>query len=180
MNLRRSLIAVSGALALLALAPSVVLAADPPGDIPDNQAFVTFSSASYSVKVPEGWPRKKSGAATTFADKFNVIRVETAKAAKAPTVASAKTAGVAALKKSVKSFKLVKVSSVTRSAGTAIVTYYRSVSPPNAVTGKSLATDVERYEFWRGGKLAIITVSAPVGSDNVDPWKIVTDSFRWK
>ena len=28
----------------------------PPGDIPDNQAFVTFRGAGYSLKVPEGWP----------------------------------------------------------------------------------------------------------------------------
>jgi hypothetical protein len=24
-----------------------------------------------------------------------------------------------------------------------------------------------------------LTLSAPVGSDNVDPWRTVTDSFRW-
>jgi hypothetical protein len=181
MNTRRSFIALAGAVSLLALAPSAVLAAapNPPGDIPDNQAYVAYKSATFSLKVPEGWARTQSGAATTFADKFNVIRVEIGKAAKAPTVASAQSADVAALKKSVKSFRLVKVSSVKRSAGMAIVISYRSVSAPNAVTGKSIATAVERYAFWKGGKLAVITVAAPVGSDNVDPWMKVTDSFRW-
>jgi hypothetical protein len=182
MNTRRSLLALAGAAALLALAPSSVLAAapNPPGDIPDNQAFVTYTSSAYSLKVPEGWARTQTGAATTFVDKFNAIRVEIAKSAKAPTVASATGADVAALKKTVKSFHLVKVSSVKRTAGTAVVIAYRSVSAPNAVTGKTLTTDVQRYAFWRNGKLGVLTLSAPAGSDNVDPWLKVTDSFAWK
>jgi hypothetical protein len=39
--------------------------------------------------------------------------------------------------------------------------------------------DIERYEFWRNGTQATITLSSPVGSDNVDPWRTVTDSFSW-
>lgn len=34
---------------------------NPPGDIPDTQAFVDYSStAGYGVKVPEGWARTDS------------------------------------------------------------------------------------------------------------------------
>jgi hypothetical protein len=47
------------------------------------------------------------------------------------------------------------------------------------VTGKTITNDVERYELWRAGKLAIVTLQAPHGSDNVDAWKLVTSSFRW-
>jgi hypothetical protein len=25
----------------------------------------------------------------------------------------------------------------------------------------------------------VVTLSAPVGSDNVDPWRIITDSLSW-
>jgi hypothetical protein len=39
--------------------------------------------------------------------------------------------------------------------------------------------DVERYEFWRGDHEVVLTLSAPHGADNVDPWRTVTDSFRW-
>jgi hypothetical protein len=39
---------------------------------------------------------------------------------------------------------------------------------------------VERYEFWRAGHEVVLTLSAPVGSDNVDPWRKVTDSFAWR
>ena len=38
---------------------------------------------------------------------------------------------------------------------------------------------VKRFELWRDGKTVVLTVSGPVGADNVDPWRIVTDSFTW-
>jgi hypothetical protein len=33
--------------------------------------------------------------------------------------------------------------------------------------------------FTRGGRTAVLTLSGPRGADNVDPWRIVTDSLRW-
>src|SRR3954467_5124146 len=52
----------------------------PPGDIPDNQAYLRFAPASggFTVKVPEGWSRSSGRGTTTFTDKLNAIRVETA------------------------------------------------------------------------------------------------------
>jgi hypothetical protein len=47
------------------------------------------------------------------------------------------------------------------------------------VTGKSIIEDVERYTYWKAGRLAIITLAAPRGSDNVDAWRLITSSFRW-
>src|SRR3954467_11945535 len=54
----------------------------PPGDIPDNQAFVAYRppGGGFSVKVPEGWSRITSGGAVTFTDKLNSIRMESARA----------------------------------------------------------------------------------------------------
>ena len=48
---------------------------NPAGDIPDNQVYVPFSppGGRFTVKVPEGWARSQSGAATVFADKLNAI-----------------------------------------------------------------------------------------------------------
>jgi hypothetical protein len=48
------------------------------------------------------------------------------------------------------------------------------------VTGKSVTEAVQRYEFWRSGQEVVLTLSAPQGSDNVDPWRTITDSFRWQ
>ena len=50
---------------------------NPPGDIPDNQAFVLYTAAdhSFTMKYPEGWARTDSGADVMFSDKFNSITV---------------------------------------------------------------------------------------------------------
>src|SRR3954469_54504 len=64
----------------------------PPGDIPDNQAYVRYAppGAGYSVKVPEGWSRTSAGGAVSFTDKLNTIRLEQRAAPAAPTVAAVK------------------------------------------------------------------------------------------
>src|SRR5436190_6015027 len=84
---------------------------NPPGDIPDNQAFVRFSPARapFSVKVPEGWSRTGGGSSVTFAANLNSVTVEYRRAAGAVTAASARRGDVAALARSAKRFKLASV-----------------------------------------------------------------------
>jgi len=53
------------------------------------------------------------------------------------------------------------------------------MAPPDPVTGKTVTDSVERYVFTHGGRTAVLTLSGPRGADNVDPWRIVTDSLRW-
>jgi hypothetical protein len=150
------------------------------GDIPDSQAFVAYASPDgYTIKVPEGWARTTEGAATVFTDKFNTIRVELTQLATAPTVDSVTTIDLAAVAKSAKGYTAGKVSAVTRKAGAAVLATYTQEAPPNAVTNKAIRLDVERYVFWKAGKAAVVTLSSAAGSDNVDPWKIVTDGFAW-
>ena len=154
---------------------------NPSGDIPDNQAFVAFSppSGGFSVKVPEGWARTTAGGAVTFTDKLNAIRMESQPATKALTVASAKAVQVPALARQVKGFQAGDVSSVSRTAGTAVLITYLARSPADPVTGKSAVDAVERYGFFHAGTQVTLTLSGPKGADNVDPWRIVTDSLRW-
>lgn len=176
----RTLVTAVSAASLAVAAPGIAAAAaNPPGDIPDNQAFVTFRGPAYALQVPEGWQRTVSGAAVRFSDKYNSIDAVVAPAAKAPTLDSVPRSELPRLARSVKGFAGAKVTVVHRKAGTAILITYRAVSAPNPVTGKSVTNDVERYEFWRAGKLVTLTLAAPHGSDNVDPWKLVTDSFTW-
>jgi hypothetical protein len=179
-TLRRFLIAtLVGSSALGGGVASALADNPPPGDIPDNQAFVTFSGKGYSLKTPEGWGRTAHGAVVTFADKFNSVRVETARSAAKPTVASVKQRDVAALKAAAKGFTLRSVTSATRPAGPVILMTYRAASAPDSVTGKSITEDIERYSYWKAGRLATVTLAAPKGSDNVDAWKLITTSFRW-
>ena len=151
------------------------------GDIPDNQVFVVYTppSGGFSVKVPEGWARTEAGGAVTFTDKLNRVRMETVAAAAAPTVQSARQQEVPAIQASVKRYEAGKVTLVTRKAGSAVLITYRADADPDPVTGKVVHDDVERYEFWKAGKTVILTLSGPQGADNVDPWRIVTDSLAW-
>jgi hypothetical protein len=153
----------------------------PSGDIPDNQAFVKYAapSGAYVLQVPEGWARTGAGSATTFADHFNSIRVDVAKRAGAPTVASARNIDVPAIQRAVSGFNLDNVTQVSRNAGPAVLVTYRAESAADPVTGKRVALAIERYEFWHNGTSVTLTLSAPQGSDNVDPWRKVTDSLAW-
>ena len=155
---------------------------NPAGDIPDSQVFVpyTLPSGAFTVDVPQGWARSVSGGAVTFTDHFNSVRLETAPASAAPTVASARSSELPAIRQLTPHMTSEAVSTVSRAAGTAVLITYQADSPPNEVTGRSLRLSVERYELWRGGTEAILTLSGPVGADNVDPWRRVTDSFRWR
>lgn len=58
-------------------ATASVTESNPPGDIPDNQAFVAYTAAdgSYTLKYPEGWTRTDSATTVTFSDKYNDITV---------------------------------------------------------------------------------------------------------
>jgi hypothetical protein len=153
----------------------------PPGDIPDNQAYVPYSPprAGYSVKVPEGWSRSTASGATTFTDKLNSISMETRTAAAPMTVRDARRREIPKLAQSVRSFHAGRVTTVRRKAGSAIRITYTAAGRPNPVTGKAVTDAVERYVFFHGGKDVILTLSGPNGADNVDPWKIVTDSVAW-
>ena len=155
---------------------------NPAGDIPDNQVYVAYTvpSGRFSVKVPEGWARSESSGAVTFSDHFNAVRLETTPASAAPTVASARGAEVPTIQTQCAHVTIESVTTVQRTAGQAILITYQAYSPRNAVTGRSVRLAVERYEFWRAGTEAILTLSGAVGADNVDPWRTVTNAFQWQ
>jgi hypothetical protein len=95
------------------------------------------------------------------------------------SVARARSLEVPKLAKNVKGFAGAKVSSVSRTAGHATRITYLADSAADPVTGKVRPNAVERYVFFHGGRDVVLTLSGPKGADNVDPWKIVTDSLRW-
>jgi hypothetical protein len=152
----------------------------PPGDIPDNQAFVRYAppGGGYSVEVPEGWARTAPGKAVVFTDKLNSVQMQSATASSAPT-ASQVGAAVKASEGGAAGFQLVKVAPVKRSAGTGVRVDYLVTGKPDPVTGKSRRLAVERYVFFHNGKAVTLTLSGAKGADNVDPWMRVSNSLRW-
>jgi hypothetical protein len=154
---------------------------NPPGDIPDNQAFVVYTAAdrSYSVKYPEGWAQTTTGPDVVFSDKFNSMTLAPHDGFYQPTADYARTVELPQIASTTAGFTPGKVSTEHRPAGAVVVITYQGDSAPSPVTGKSIRQDLARYEFSRGGRGVALTLAAPAGSDNVDPWRIVTDSFTW-
>jgi hypothetical protein len=115
---------------------------NPPGDIPDNTAYVAFRPPTvlYEVKVPKGWVRTELPTGASYTDKADTVR---------------------------------------RKGGTAVRPVYRFDSAPDPVTGKIVRDEAERYEFYKAGHESVLTLSGPVGADNVDPWMAISASFRW-
>jgi hypothetical protein len=60
-----------------------------------------------------------------------------------------------------------------------VVITYDANSTPNSVTGRQYRLEELRFEFAKNGVEAVLTLAGPVGSDNVDPWRLVSESFRW-
>jgi hypothetical protein len=154
---------------------------NPPGDIPDNTVFVAYRSPAgrFVVKVPEGWSRRNAASKVQFTSNLNSISAAWAAASSAPTVATTKSAVVPALRASTLAFRLQSVKAVSLPGGPAIETIYQVNSKPNPVTGRQYRLVIERFEFFRGGTAVVLDLSSAVGSDNVDPWRTVSESFRW-
>lgn len=158
-------------------APEVV----EPGDIPDNQAFVTYAAVGggYSVDVPEGWARTEQQGVVTFTDKYNAVRVQSTQSGGAPTVDGVKASGLTDVA-SDPTFTLLQVVPVKRKAGEGVLATFDIGSAPNKVTGKKALLSVERYVFSHNGTTVVLTLSGAKGADNVDPWKTVSNSLTWK
>jgi hypothetical protein len=53
-------------------------------------------------------------------------------------------------------------------------------SAPDPVTGKSVPLLVDIYEYEKGGKVAVLELSTPEGVDNVDAYRMISESFKWR
>lgn len=153
---------------------------NPPGDIPDDQVFITFKSPNgFSLKVPEGWSRKDAPEGVSFADKYGTIDVAVKASPATPTVASVRAGEAGELEKTGHAVKIASVKEVKLASGPAIQIIYSSNSDSNPVTNKRVRLENERFLMAHAGKLAAVTFSAPMGADNADQWKLMSNSFRW-
>ena len=189
--LRNSAIALAFAALLCALqATESVLATNdqavtpeknPPGDIPDTQAFVIYGSpAGFLLKVPEGWARKERRDGATFSDKYNIVEISVAPAASAPTESSVTAHEAADLARTGHAVKIGAIKNVSLRSGPAVLITYTSNSEPNPVTNRRVRLENHRYLIYRGGSLATLDLSAPLGADNADQWNLMSNSFQWR
>ena len=150
------------------------------GDIPDNQVYVTFSNAraGYAIKYPEGWAQSGNGRRVVFRDKNNLVRIVVASGPHA-TLATAR-ADMQALLRAVPSLKFQSPVATRISSAPAIKVTYTTQSAPNPVTNKRVTLTVDRYYLFRSGKRAVVDLGTPVGVDNVDAYRMMIQSFRWR
>jgi hypothetical protein len=145
------------------------------GDIPDNQKFLTYQGAVFSVMYPEGWTQSAGNDGVTFQDKDNRISM-VIRSAPPPTVAS-----VGSTLRSLPGAVITtQPHTVTLPGGAGVAATYQTDGDLNPVTGKRPRLTVDRYELAQSGKLAILELASPVGVDNVDAYRMIAQSFRWR
>lgn len=161
-------------------AAAVPVEKNPPGDIPDNLAFVPYrnSTGRYAFTHPEGWVETTRGARVTFTDKLNGVQVMPGVATNPPTVESAKQQDVPELSRSQAAFELRNVTAVNEPAGAGVRIVYRRNSAPDPVTGRQYRDEVERYEIVAGGREVVMELFGPVGADNVDAYRTMITSLK--
>jgi hypothetical protein len=147
------------------------------GDIPDNQVFLVFrnSRAGYAMKYPEGWAQRGTSSSVVFRDKNNVVRI---------VVGRGPTPTAATVRRELARLRGARLGTapqpVRLPAGPALKVVYSTESAPNAVTGKRVTLVVDRYYLWRPGRRAVIDLGTPQGVDNVDAYRLMAQSFRWR
>jgi hypothetical protein len=150
------------------------------GDIPDNQVFLVFRNAvaGYSIKYPEGWTQHGSAGDVTFQDKNNLVHIVVG-AGRAPTPAAV-ASQLASLRAGNKTLKFKPPHAMRIGSAQVVKATYTTRSAPNPVTGKRVTLTVDRYELANGQKRAVVDLGTPVGVDNVDAYRLMIQSFRWR
>jgi hypothetical protein len=150
------------------------------GDIPDNQTFLTFVDAKggYSIRYPEGWAQSGAGRDVTFRDKNNLVHIVVARGG-APTVAGVRVQ-LARLRRSSPTLRAGTPRRVTIKGTPMVRVVYTTRSAPNPVTGRRVTLVVDRYELARGNTRATVDLGTPRGVDNVDGYRMMIESFRWR
>jgi len=150
------------------------------GDIPDNQNFLTFVNAKggYSIRYPEGWAQSGAGRDVTFRDKNNLVHIVIARGG-APSLAAVR-AELAKLRRSSPTLRARAPQRVTINGTPLVKVVYTTRSAPNPVTGKRVTLVVDRYALARNGTRATVDLGTPRGVDNVDGYRMMIESFRWR
>jgi hypothetical protein len=152
---------------------------NPPGDIPDNLAFVPYKNVKggYRFVHPEGWAEVTHGTDVHFTDKLNGVAVNVVTATQRPTVGSARRDDVARLRQTVPAFELRSVTGVSLPAGPAVLIVYRRNTTPDPVTGRQYRDEVQEYDVWGHGRVVRLALFGVVGADNVDAYRTMSRSL---
>lgn len=155
---------------------------NPPGDIPDTQVFVKYTSSKggYELQTPEGWARTENGADVKFVDKFDGLQVNVINTKDAFTLDSISKNQVVNLTNTARAVKVKSVKAVKLAGQQAYVVSYDSNSEPDSVTNKQIRLENQNFYYYKNGNIAVVKVWAPFGADNVDQWNYISQNFKWR
>jgi hypothetical protein len=119
------------------------------GDIPDNQEFLTFTDKPAGYSIKYPAGWARTGNGNDVTFREKGNLIHIA-------VHSGKAKSAAGEKRS-----------------------FTRQSAPDPVTGKRVPLLVDVYEYEAGGKVAVLELSTPEGVDNVDAYRMISESFKW-
>jgi PsbP. len=155
---------------------------NPPGDIPDTQVFVKYTSTQggYELQFPEGWAQTENGPDVKFVDKYDGLQVNVVDESEPATLDSIKNKQEVELIKTGRAVSVKSVKEVKISGNKVFVISYDSNSEANPVTNKKIRLENKNYYFCKDGKMAVVKVWAPLGADNIDQWNFISENLKWR
>jgi hypothetical protein len=150
------------------------------GDIPDNAMFLRYRDAShgFAIKYVEGWQVTPTSDGVLIRDKDSSETVQVV-----PCVTDIPgwlaSTDLPALR-TTDGFALRKQDTVDIGGQKLVHLLYRAPAPPDPVTGKRVPSLIDRYYVPGDNAIAVVTLSTPDGVDNVDAFREMITSFRWR
>ena len=176
---RPGLAALALCAALVAAHPAPAAASPARADIPDSATFLTYTAPRFRVEFIEGWGRQAAGQTITFSDKDSLERLALLPTPRGTLEAFVRGPELAALRRTGAS-RMGTPSAVTLPSGRAWHLQYTAPSAPDQVTGKVVPLLTDRYYIPGPRQVAAVTLASPVGDDNVDAFRRIARSFRWR
>jgi len=157
----------------------VPAAGQPGGDIPDSAVYLRYQGRGFSVEYVEGWLQTAGAHGVTFGDKDSSVAAEMRTRVAGALPVYVQRADLPRLAHT-PGFRQGALSHDTIGGYPALRLAYHGQSAPDAVTGKTVALQVDRYYVNGPRALAVLTLSTPLGVDNVDAFRRIAHSFRFR
>lgn len=154
-------------------------AGGPGGDIPDTAVYLRYAGRGLSIEYVEGWLQTTTAHGILFNDKDSAVAVELRPRLRESLSAYVQRVDLPRLAHTA-GFKRGPLSRDSISGYYSLRLSYRGRSEPDQVTGKTVALQIDRYYVNGPRALALITLSTPLGVDNVDAFRRIAHSFRFR
>ena len=166
---------------LVAALPSHSTGEDLGNTASGDPGLVTYHSreGAYSVRIPADWQPEGHGTNVGFISQHRGVRLRVIAAISRPSARDLLAGPLVGLATSGRSVAIQSVRDTLVSDGPLVRIQYEAGSEPNVSTKKVVRLAKEAYVFYRGGRLTILTVWAPVGTDDTSLWKQIVESFVW-